>query len=100
MSGNFIPVTITPKAILEIKGILQRKGIPSDYGLRIGIKGNGCLGPSRILGFDKRKEGDMQFAMDGIEVMIRKSEVMYLAGLTLDFYEGADERGFQFVEPS
>ena len=39
---NLEPVKLSDKALEEVKNILQTKGIPSDYGLRIGIKGGGC----------------------------------------------------------
>jgi len=96
--NKFIPISITSKAAEEVKKILSAKKVPGNYGLRIGIKGNGCLGPSRSLGFDLEKGGDMQFDQEGIKVLIRKVDVMYLAGLILDFYEDSDTRGFEFIE--
>ena len=39
------PVEITEKAMKEICLILDKKGIPKGYGLRIGVKGGtGCAG--------------------------------------------------------
>ena len=47
------PVTISKKAITEIKHIIQAKKVPEGYGLRIGVKGGGC-GATLILGFDQK----------------------------------------------
>ena len=48
------PVTLTEKAIEEIKHIMASKNIPKGYGLRIGVKGGvGCAGLGYLLGFDK-----------------------------------------------
>lgn len=94
------PVSITSKAVEEIKEILANKNIPSDYGLRIGISGGGgCGGMSFILGFDHKKEGDMEYVVDDITVYIEKKHTMYLLGMKVDFYEGADARGFTFIKP-
>ena len=96
---NVKPVTINPKAAAEIRDIMAKKNIPSDYGLRIGIKGAGCAGVSYLLGFDRKKEDDMAYVIDDIQVFIQKRHTMYLIGLEVDFYEGADARGFTFVNP-
>ncbi|MEL6533987.1 MAG: iron-sulfur cluster assembly accessory protein [Bacteroidota bacterium] len=94
-----LPVTITPKAWEEVKNIVQKKNIPQEYGLRIGIKGAGCAGMSFLLGFDKKQPTDMEFLHDNYPVYIAKKDTMYLLGLQVDFYEGNDARGFTFVNP-
>lgn len=77
---------------------MSHKNIPVGYGLRVGVKGGGC-GVSFVLGFDKEKENDQSFVVDGITVYIQKREIMFLLGKEVDFYEGADARGFVFVDP-
>jgi iron-sulfur cluster assembly protein len=101
MAQMLEPVTITPKALEEVKNIMATKSIPEGYGLRIGVKGgSGCGGLGYILGFDKEKEGDMTYNVEGVIVHVEKRQTMYLLGLEVDFYEGADARGFTFVNPS
>lgn len=99
MSEQFIPITISNRALKEIKNIMVHKNIPSDYGLRIGISGGGCGGMSYILGFDKKKENDTAYEINGIPVYVEKKHTMYLLGMEVDFYEGSDARGFTFVQP-
>ncbi len=94
-----IPINITDKAQEEIKNIIQNKNIPADYFLRVGVKGGGCGGMSYMLGFDKFKEGDQKFEVEGIQVPIEKRHYMFLMGMQVDFYEGNDARGFTFVNP-
>ncbi|WP_258105182.1 iron-sulfur cluster assembly accessory protein [Marinoscillum sp. MHG1-6] len=89
------PVTITEKALVEIKNILKNKNIPSGYGLRVGVKGGGC-GVSFVLGFDKEKEGDLSYEVDGVPVYVQKRETMFLVGKEIDWYEGETEMGFVF----
>jgi iron-sulfur cluster assembly protein len=97
-----IPVTISEKAIKEIKDIMEHKNIPAEYGLRVGIRGGGgcgAMGMSYMLGFDKPKKTDSQFTIEGIPVYIEKAHTMYIIGMQVDFYEGNDARGFMFVNP-
>jgi len=51
-----------------------------------------------IIGFDKQKPADMAYQMEGITILMDKKHTMYLMGKAVDFYEGADARGFMFVE--
>ncbi|MDQ3534093.1 MAG: iron-sulfur cluster assembly accessory protein [Bacteroidota bacterium] len=93
------PVSISDKAIEEIKKIMEFKNIPVDYGLRVGIKGGGgCAGISYLLGFDKIKETDDAYFIDDIPVYIEKKHAMYLIGIKIDYYEGADAKGFTFLK--
>jgi iron-sulfur cluster assembly protein len=95
------PVEITNRAAEEIKHILEKKNIPEGYGLRVGIKGGrGCAGVNYSLGFDKPREKDVTYDIDGIPVYIQKGEVMFLIGKQVDFYDGSDARGFVFTDPS
>ncbi|MFY0601697.1 MAG: iron-sulfur cluster assembly accessory protein [Cyclobacteriaceae bacterium] len=89
------PVTITEKALEEIKSTLKNKNIPEEYGLRVGVKGGGC-GVSFVLGFDKKKEGDLEFDIEGVQMFVQKKETLFLVGKEVDFYEGSDARGFVF----
>lgn len=101
MFDNLEPVTITPKAAKEIKNIMASKNIPSGYGLRIGMQGGGGCGAGMTyqLGFDKKKEDDIEYHFEDITVYIAKKHTMYLLGLQVDFYDESDARGFTFVNP-
>ncbi len=98
MIDNIRPVTISGRACEEIHHIRTTKGIPADYGLRIGIKGGGCGGMALMIGFDKKKDTDLSYAIDGITIYVDKKHAMYLIGKQVDFIDGADGRGFTFVE--
>lgn len=94
-------VEITPSALEEIKNIIEKKKIPDGYGLRITIRGGqGCAAVNHTLGFDKVSDQDIEYQVDGLDVMIRKGELMYLIGKKIDFYEGSDARGFVFEDQS
>jgi iron-sulfur cluster assembly protein len=94
---KILPVNITKKAIKEVRNIMTNKGIPDDYGLRIGIKGGGgCLGFTYMLGFDKLKKGDDEYMMDNIPVYIEKKHLMYLIDVELDYTSTSESQGFSF----
>lgn len=97
-----IPVKITEEAVKEIKDIMANKNIPSDYGLRVGVRGGGgcsAAGMNYVLGFDKQKEADKVFEIQGVPIYIDKGHVMYIIGMEVRFHEGNDARGFIFVNP-
>jgi iron-sulfur cluster assembly protein len=94
-----IPVTITDRAFQEICKIKNTKNIPQRYGLRIGIKGGGCAGVTYLLGFDTAAKDDGTFELKGLQIHISKKHTMHVIGLTLDYYEGSDTRGFMFSHP-
>jgi iron-sulfur cluster assembly protein len=100
MFENVRPINLTPRAAEEVKKIMQTKGIPIEYGLRLGIKGGGCGGVALIIGFDKQKPTDLSYTVEGIPVYVDKKHTMYLIGKEVDFYEGADAKGFMFKEAS
>lgn len=98
MFSTLQPVTISEKAAAEIRKIMQTKNIPSDYSLRVGVRGGGCGGVSLIIGFDKKKASDLAYSVGGIPVVVDKKHTMYIIGKEVDFHESADARGFMFVE--
>lgn len=93
------PVELTERALEEVKDIMKNKGIPEGYGLRLGIKGGGCGALGYMLGFDQKKEGDIEYSRGSVNIYSDKRQVMYLMGLQLDFYEGSDAKGFTFIKP-
>ena len=95
----FKPVNLTSEAAEMVKSIMQKKGVPADYCLRIGIKGGaGCLGVNYLLGFDHIKEGDQKFDIEGIPVLIEKKHAMFLIGMTVDYVTNEGQQGFTFYK--
>lgn len=92
------PVTLSKKAAEEVKKIMKTKNVPADYGLRVGIKGAGCGGAALMIGFDKKKDADLAYMVEDIPVFIDKKHTMYVIGKEVDFHEGAEARGFLFVD--
>ncbi len=94
------PIKITATALTQLKRIMQEQNIPAGHGLRVGVKGGGCSGFSYILGFDKKKEADQEFEIDGMSVFMEKAHSLYLLGMEIDWVEGLNNRGFSFNNPN
>lgn len=99
MFDNIHPITISGRACEEIHKIMKTKGIPPEYGLRVGIKGGGCGGVSLMIGFDKMKETDLSYLIEGITVFVDKKHAMYVIGKEVDFLDESEARGFMFIDP-
>ena len=94
------PISITPGAMTQLKRLMQEEDIPEGYGLRVGVKGGGCSGFSYLLGFDVQKEKDDVFQIEGLNVFMEKAHAMYLIGMSIDWHDGLNNRGFVFENPN
>ncbi len=93
-------IQLTDRAVRQIADIRRKEQIPEDQYLRVGVKGGGCAGMSYELGFDHKTENDELETINGVEVIIDKRHVLYLAGIQVDFKDGLDARGFTFENPN
>jgi iron-sulfur cluster assembly protein len=94
-------ISISAKALREVRKIRTDNSIPESYGLRVGVKGGGCSGMSYTLGFDaEAREQDMVLNADGINVFVDSKSIFYLMGVTLDYSDGLMGKGFTFNNPN
>jgi iron-sulfur cluster assembly protein len=92
-------IHVTEKAASEVKKLLEKEAAPSF--LRVQVVGGGCSGMSYKLGFDAhQKESDKVFEENGIKVVVDPKSYLYLAGTTLDFSDGLQGTGFNFINPN
>jgi len=94
------PVSFTEGAVKELNKLKDQQELGVDFGLRVGVEGGGCSGMTYILGFDQKKEGDQEYDINGIRVFMHKAHGMYLVGMTIDFQDGLNARGFTFNNPN
>ena len=94
------PITLTSGAVAQLLRLRNEQGVPSHYGLRVGVKGGGCSGFSYLLGFDEQKEKDTVYEISGLQIYMDKAHALYLLGMEIDWMEGLNNRGFVFNNPN
>lgn len=98
--NNNTPISFTEGALKELNKLIEQQEISDLQGLRIGVEGGGCSGMSYVLGFDQKKEGDIEYNINDIKVFMNKAHGLYLAGMAIDFQDGLNSRGFIFNNPN
>ena len=93
-------ISLTPKAVIEVRRLMATNNIPASHGLRVSVKGGGCSGLSYVLGFDETpKEKDVVLETEGLRVYIDPKGMFYISGTVLDFSDGLNGKGFVFNNP-
>lgn len=95
-------ITVSEKAKQRLQELMVESNLDMEkYFLRVGVKGGGCSGLSYDLGFDMiEQEGDKFTTHNGIKIAIDKKSFLYLFGTELDFTDGLNGKGFQFINPN
>ena len=94
-------IQITDKAIDRIATLRQEEGHPEGHNLRVAVKGGGCSGLMYDLLFDGEiSDKDEVFEDKGVKVLVDKKSLLYLLGTTLDYTDGLNGKGFQFINPN
>lgn len=94
------PVSFTPKALGEIKRLVNSEVFDSNTFLRVGVKGGGCSGLTYILGFDNKQENDEVFELGDLRFIMNPAHEIYLSGMEIDWSDGLNARGFTFSNPN
>ncbi len=55
---------------------------------------------SYLLGFDRKREYDLEFEVEGIPIYMDRRHGLYLMGTTIDYHDGLNARGFVFNNPN
>jgi iron-sulfur cluster assembly protein len=94
-------ISVTDKAKDRIVLLRQEEGHTPSANIRVSVKGGGCSGLMYDLGFDdKINPADQIFEDKGIKILVDKKSLLYLLGTTLDFSDGLNGKGFQFINPN
>ena len=93
-------VILTDVAATKVKSLLAQEG-RDDLRLRIAVQPGGCSGLIYQLYFDERVlDGDAIRDFDGVEVIVDRMSVPYLAGATIDFADTIERQGFTIDNPN
>ena len=94
-------ILMTVRAIEKVNAIRQENSIPEEYSLRLGTQSGGCSGMNYILGFDSEiNDYDKPVELDKINLVIDRTSLFYLQGVTLDYVDDVNGSGFVFTNPN
>jgi len=93
-------ISITDKALEQIKNISLTDNPDGSKGLRLAVTGGGCSGLSYKIEFSDKKDRDNILNFDGVNVFIDPKSLIYLKGIVLDFKDGLNGKGFSFENPN
>ena len=93
-------ILLTDQASSKVAALLAQEG-RDDLSLRVAVQPGGCSGLIYQLYFDERLlEGDAVRDFDGVEVVVDRMSVPYLAGATVDFADTIAKQGFTIDNPN
>ena len=94
------PISITDKAIAQIKRLIAKDGRQGVF-LRLGVKGGGCSGLEYVMKLDTaRKPIDLDKEFDGIQIVCDAKSAVYLRGSIFDYTGNLIGGGFKFDNPN
>jgi iron-sulfur cluster assembly protein len=93
-------ITLSAKAAEKIGELLGSQPDTADQALRVAVRGGGCSGFQYALAFDKAKEDDHVFEVDGVAVIVDKVSMQFVFGSEVDYIEGLQGAGFQVNNPN
>ena len=94
-------INVTDKAKEQIDILRSTEGRDGNHHVRVSVKGGGCSGLMYDLNFDPEiQDKDEVFEDKGVKILVDKRSLLYLLGTTLDFSDGLNGKGFQFINPN
>jgi iron-sulfur cluster assembly protein len=93
-------VVLSERAQHEVRAIFEREGMGREKGLRLSVVGGGCSGLSYEMDFSDQRSNDTTISYDGFSVYLDPKSTIYLKGITLDFQDGLQGKGFVFSNPN
>ena len=93
-------VALSKRAQREVRSIFERESMDREKGLRLSVVGGGCSGLSYEMDFSDMRPNDTTIEFDGFNVLLDPKSTIYLKGITLDFEDGLQGKGFVFSNPN
>lgn len=94
-------VTLSEKAVSEIKAIMQQNGGAFE-GIRVFVAGGGCSGLSygMQIADEPATADDLVFDHEGVKVIVDTGSHQYLDGASIDFDDTLQGGGFKINNPN
>jgi iron-sulfur cluster assembly protein len=93
-------ITLTTEAAAKIDELLGGQEGSEEQALRVAVRGGGCSGFQYALAFDRAKDDDHVFEVDGVAVVVDKVSMQFVFGSEVDYVEGLQGAGFQVNNPN
>ena len=94
-------ITVSEKAAEQARHLMADAKLDDTYAIRVGVQGGGCSGLTYQMDFDNEsRKGDQVFEDKGLKIVVDMKSFLYLAGTELDFSDGLNGKGFQFINPN
>ena len=93
-------ITLTTKAAEKIGELLGGQAEGTEQALRVAVRGGGCSGFQYALAFDKPKDDDNVFEVDGVAVVVDKVSMQFVFGSEVDWVDGLQGAGFSVNNPN
>jgi iron-sulfur cluster assembly protein len=94
-------ITVSEKAKSKVEDLVRDAHLGNDYFLRVSVTGGGCSGLTYKLDFDnEERKGDQYFEDKGVKIAVDMKSFLYLFGTELDFSDGLNGKGFNFINPN
>lgn len=92
-------LTLTPRAVVEVKDILTK---PENAGknFRVFVEQGGCSGMQYGMVFDEQRDGDFTSDQEGVSVVVDGISAQYLRGTVVDFSAELTGGGFKITNPN
>ena len=93
-------ITLSDKAVERIGALLGGQDDAEGQALRVAVRGGGCSGFQYALAFDRAKDDDHVFEVEGVAVVVDKVSMQFVLGSEVDYVEGLQGAGFQVNNPN
>jgi iron-sulfur cluster assembly accessory protein len=93
-------ITLTSAAAQAVRELLEKRNL-TGYALRVFISGGGCSGYQYGMALEgNKREEDLSFEQDGVEVVVDEVSINYLRGATIDYVDDLMGSGFKIENPN
>lgn len=92
-------ITLTSRAAQQVRTMHAELNAPEKR-LRVFVESGGCSGFQYGMSFDEKKAGDVEFASEGVPILMDPASLAYLDGSAVDFDDGLHGKGFEIKNPN
>lgn len=94
-------ITLTPRAVTELKDLMESQGNPA-AALRVWVAGGGCSGLSYGMALDEGQPDaeDELFEQDGVKIVVDPLSMRYMTGSSVDYVDDEMGGGFKIENPN